>query len=156
MRIVSMLLLPLVIAAMVAIADYGVAEALPVKPQPLSAAAPASNLQLAYEVVHGPRGGAAVRGPRGGVAVRGPYGGAAVHGPYGGAAVRGPYGGRAVAARPYYGGVWYGTGRPIRPSGPTETVGVFPTVGSIDQVVITTATATNAMPNRVPKPMLRM
>src|SRR5262245_47300130 len=44
MRIVSMLLLPLVIAAMVAIADYGVAEALPVKPQPLSAVAPASNI----------------------------------------------------------------------------------------------------------------
>lgn len=84
------------------------AEAVPVKPQPLSAAAPASNLQLAYEVVHGPRGGAAVRGPRGGVAVRGPYGGAAVRGPYGGAAVRGPYGGRAAVGRPYYGGVWYG------------------------------------------------
>jgi hypothetical protein len=101
--------LPLVIAAMVAIADYGVAHAAPVKPQPL--AAPTSDIQLAYEVVHGPRGGAAYRGPRAGVAVRGPYGGAAVRGPFGGAAVRGPCGGRAVVGRPYYGGVWYGTGR---------------------------------------------
>jgi hypothetical protein len=30
-----------------------------------------------------------------------------------------------------------------------ETVGVLPTVGSTDQVVITTATAIIAMPNRV-------
>jgi hypothetical protein len=106
MRIVWML--PL-IAAMAANASYGVTHAAPVNPQPL--AAPASNIQLAYEAVRGPRGGAAVRGPRGGVAVRGPYGGAAVRGPYGGAAVRGPYGGRAVVGRTYYGGVWYGTGR---------------------------------------------
>jgi len=94
MRRVWMLVLPF--------ADCGVAHAVPVKPQPLSAVAPASDIQLAYEAVRGPRGGAAVRGPRGGVAVRGPYGGAAV---------RGPYGGRAVVGRPYYGGVWYGTGR---------------------------------------------
>ena len=39
----------------------------------------------------------------------------------------------------------------IKPSGSTETVGVFPTVGSTDQVVITRATANIAspMPNRV-------
>jgi len=39
----------------------------------------------------------------------------------------------------------------IRPSGSTETVGVLPTVGSTDQVVITRATANIAspMPNRV-------
>jgi hypothetical protein len=112
MRSVWTLLLPFAIAVMVAIADYGVAYAFPVKPQPLSAAVPAPDVQLAqYEAVRGPRGGAAVRGPRGGVAVRGPHGGAAVRGPYGGAAVRGPYGGRAVVGRPYYGGVWYGTGR---------------------------------------------
>jgi hypothetical protein len=86
-----MLVLPFAISAMVAIADCDVAQAVPVKPQPLSAVAPASDIQLA-----------AVRGPRGGIAVRGPYGGAAV---------RGPYGGRAVVGRPYYGGVWYGTGR---------------------------------------------
>jgi len=103
LRRVWMLVLPFAISAMVAIADCGVAHAVPVKPQPLSAVAPASDIQLAYEAVRGPRGGAAVRGPRGGVAVRGPYGGAAV--------VRGPYGGRAVVGRPYYGGVWYGTGR---------------------------------------------
>jgi hypothetical protein len=91
MRAVWMLTLALVIATLVAIGDYGVAEAVPVKPQPLRAAAPASDIQLAY--VRGPRGGAAVRGPRGGVAVRGPYRG------------------RAVVGRRYYGGVWYGTGR---------------------------------------------
>src|SRR5262245_41896971 len=124
MRIVSMLLLPLVIAAMVAIADYGVAEAIPVKPQPLSAVAPASNIQLAYEVVHGPRGAAAVRGPRGGVAVRGPYGGAAVRGPYGGAAVRGPYGGAAV--RGPYGGRAV-VGRPITEAFGTALAGVIGT-----------------------------
>ena len=109
MRAVWMLTLALVIASLVAIGDYGVAEAVPVKPQPLRAAAPASDIQLAY--VRGPRGGAAVRGPRGGVAVRGPRGGAAVRGPRGGVAVRGPYRGRAVVGRRYYGGVWYGTGR---------------------------------------------
>jgi hypothetical protein len=38
----------------------------------------------------------------------------------------------------------------------TETAGVFPTVGSTDQVVITTPTAINAIPNRMPKPILRM
>jgi len=103
--------LPFAIAVMVAIADYGVAHAVPVKPQPLSAAAPVSDVQLAqYEVRHGPRGGEAVRGPRGGVAVRGPHGGAAVVGPHGGAAVRGPHGGYRVGQR-YYGGIWYGTGR---------------------------------------------
>ena len=121
--------LPFAITVMLAISHYGVAHAVPVKPQPLSTAAPATDVQLAqYEVRHGPRGGTAVRGPRGGAAVvgprggaavRGPYGGAAVRGPYGGAAVRGPYGGAAVrgpyggyrVGQRYYGGVWYGTGR---------------------------------------------
>jgi hypothetical protein len=79
MRRVWMLVLPFAISAMVAIADCGVAHAVPVKPQPLSAVAPASDIHLAYEAVRGPRGGAAVRGP---------------------------YGGRAVVGRPYYGGVW--------------------------------------------------
>jgi hypothetical protein len=114
----SVWLLPLAIAAMVAITPYGVAHAVPVNPQPLGAA-PASQIQLAQEVYRGPRGGEAYRGPRGGAAVRGPYGGAAVRGPYGGAAVRGPYGGAAVrgpyggyrVGQPYYGGIWYGTGR---------------------------------------------
>jgi hypothetical protein len=96
---------------MLAIAGYSVAHAVPVNPQPLSAAAPASDIQLAqYEAVRGPRGGEAVRGPRGGVAVRGPHGGAAVRGPQGGVAVRGPHGGYRVGQR-YYGGTWYGTGR---------------------------------------------
>ena len=90
------------IAAMLAITNYDAAHAASIKPQPLNALAPTSNIQLAQEFYRGPRGGEAYRGPHGGVAVRGPYGGAAV---------RGPYGGRAVVGRSYYGGVWYGTGR---------------------------------------------
>ena len=43
MRRVWMLVLPFAISAMVAIADCGVAHAVPVKPQPLSAVAPASD-----------------------------------------------------------------------------------------------------------------
>jgi hypothetical protein len=89
------------IAAMLAITDYDAAHAVPVNPQPLSAAAPASDIKLAQEVY---------RGPRGGEAYRGPHGGAAVRGPHGGVAVRGPHGGYRVGQR-YYGGVWYGTGR---------------------------------------------
>lgn len=34
-----------------------------------------------------------------------------VVGPRGSAAVVGPRGGAAIVGRPYYGGVWYGTGR---------------------------------------------
>jgi len=111
--------LPFTIAAMLAITDYDAAHAVPVNPQPLSAAAPASDIQLAQEAVRGPRGGEAVRGPRGGEAVRGPRGGAAVRGPQGGVAVRGPHGGVAVGGprggyrvgQHYHGGVWHGTGR---------------------------------------------
>jgi len=111
--------LPFAVAAMLAITDYDVAHAAPVNLQPLSATAPASDIQLVREVVHGARGGTAVRGPRGGVAVRGPNGGAAVRGPYGGGAVRGPHGGAAVRApyggyrvgQRYHGGVWHGTGQ---------------------------------------------
>ena len=91
--------LPFAIAVMLAITDHDVARAVPVNPQPLSAAAPASDVQLARAV--------AARGPRGGVAVSGPRGGVAVRGPRGGVAVRGPY---RVGGR-YHGGIWYGTGR---------------------------------------------
>jgi hypothetical protein len=119
MRSVWTLLLPFATAVIVAIADYGVAHAVPIKPQPLSAVAPASDIQLAQEIYRGPRGGEAYRGPRGGEAYRGPRGGDAYRGPRGGAAVRGPYGGTAVVGphggyrvgQRYYGGVWYGTGR---------------------------------------------
>ena len=93
--------LPFAIAAMLAITDYDAAHAVPVNPQPLRAAAPASDIQLAQEAVRGPRGGAAVRGPHGGGAVRGPLGGVAVGGPRGGYRV----------GQHYHGGVWYGTGR---------------------------------------------
>jgi hypothetical protein len=89
------------VAAMLAITNYDTAHAVPIKPQPLSAVAPASDIQLAQEVYRGPRGGAAYRGPHGGAAVRGPHGNVAV---------RGPHGGYRVGQR-YYGGVWYGTGR---------------------------------------------
>ena len=102
--------LPFAIAAMLAITDYNAAHAVPVNPQPLRAAAPASDIQLAQEAVRGPRGGEAVRGPRGGAAVRGPQGGVAVRGPHGGVAVGGPRGGYRVGQH-YHGGVWYGTGR---------------------------------------------
>jgi hypothetical protein len=98
------------VAAMLAITNYDTAHAVPIKPQPLSAVAPASDIQLAQEVYRGPRGGEAYRGPRGGAAVRGPHGGVAVRSPHGNVAVRGPHGGYRVGQR-YYGGVWYGTGR---------------------------------------------
>ena len=49
------------IAAMLAITDYDEAHAVPVNPQPLSAAAPASDIKLAQEVYRGPRGGEAYR-----------------------------------------------------------------------------------------------
>jgi hypothetical protein len=68
------------VAAMLAITDYDAAHAVPVNPQPLSAAAPASDIQLAQEVYRGPRGGEAYRGPRGGEAYRGPRGGEAYRG----------------------------------------------------------------------------
>jgi hypothetical protein len=120
--------LPFAMAFVFAIADYNLAYAVPVSP--LSAVAPASDIQLARAgggrgghggAVH--RGGAAVhRGGaavhRGGTAVR--RGGAvAVH--RGGTAVRrggavAVRRGGAVAVRHrvggrYYGGTWYGPGR---------------------------------------------
>jgi hypothetical protein len=58
------------IAAMLAITDCDTVHAVPVNPQPLSAAAPASDIKLAQEVYRGPRGGEAYRGPRGGEAYR--------------------------------------------------------------------------------------
>jgi hypothetical protein len=133
----SVLALPFVIGMTLAVADYDGARAISANPRPLSAVAPASDIQLVRSrggrggavAVRGPRGGAAARGPRGGVAVRGAYGGAAVRGPrggvargaYGGAAVRRPRGNVAVrgarggaavrvGAR-YHGGIWHGTGR---------------------------------------------
>jgi hypothetical protein len=134
----SVLALPFVIGMTLAVADYDGARAISANPRPLSAVAPASDIQLVRSrggrggavAVRGPRGGAAARGPRGGVAVRGAYGGAAVRGPRGGVAARGAYGGAAVrgprgnvavrgarggaavrvGAR-YHGGIWHGTGR---------------------------------------------
>jgi hypothetical protein len=63
--------LPFAVAAILAITNYDTAHAVPIKPQPLSAVAPASDIQLAQEVYRGPRGGEAYRGPRGGEAYRG-------------------------------------------------------------------------------------
>jgi hypothetical protein len=123
--------LPFAIAVTFAIADYNSAQAFPVNPGALTAAAPA-NIELA-RAARGPRGGMAARGPRGGMAVRGPHGrvaargprgavavrghrAVAVRGPRGRVAVRGPRG--AVAVRGphrvggrYYGGIWYGARR---------------------------------------------
>jgi hypothetical protein len=101
----SLLALPLVIGITLAVADYDAARAIPANPRPLSAVAPASDIQLVRGrggravAVRGPRGGAAVRGPRGGVAARGAYGGAAVRGPRGGVAARGAYGGQRCVDR---------------------------------------------------------
>jgi hypothetical protein len=116
---------PFAMAALFLVAGYPAARAVPINAQPLSVAAPGSDVILAQArrgarggaAVRGPRGGAAARGPRGGVAVRGPRGRAAVRGPRGNVAVRGGYrggvyrgGARRVGGR-YYGGTWYGTGR---------------------------------------------
>lgn len=106
--------LPFAIAVTLAIADYGLAGALPASAPSWSAAAPATDVLQARFARGGHRGRAVAvrRGPRGkAVAVRGRYGGRAV-------AVRGRRGGTAVAvsgrhrvgAR-YYGGVWYGPRR---------------------------------------------
>src|SRR5580704_11732910 len=109
----SLLALPLVIGITFAVAHYDGARAIPANPRPLSATAPASDIQLVRGrggrgavAMRGPRGGVAVRGPRGGVAARGAYGGAAVRGPRGNVAVRGARGGAAVrvGAR-YHGGI---------------------------------------------------
>jgi hypothetical protein len=100
--------------ALVSVLGFGAqngARAAPADPHLVGAIASSpSNVHLARAAVRGPRGGGAVDGPRG-MAVRGSRGGAAVVGPRGRAAVVGPRGGAAVVGRPYYGGVWYGTGR---------------------------------------------
>ena len=96
---------PIAIMVMFAIADYDLAHAFPVNPQPLNAATPTSDVQLARFVAgRGPGGRAFVAG-------RGPGGRAFVagRGPGGRAVVAGG-GGYRVGGR-YYGGIWYGTGR---------------------------------------------
>ncbi len=85
---------PFAITVVFAIVGYDLAHAFPVNPQPLNAAAPTSDLQLARFVAgRGPGGRAFVAG-------RGPGGRAFVAGG----------GGYRVGGR-YYGGIWYGTGR---------------------------------------------
>jgi hypothetical protein len=74
----SLLALSFVIGITFAVAHYDGARAIPANPRPLTATAPASDIQLVRG--RGGRGAVAMRGPRGGVAVRGPRGGVAAHG----------------------------------------------------------------------------
>lgn len=86
------LLFPVALVSALAFSAHSGARAIPADPHLVGAIASSSNVHLARAAVRGPRGGGAVVGPRG-------------------AAVRGPRGGAAIVGRPYYGGVWYGTGR---------------------------------------------